>query len=197
MGWQLHAIAAFSGHRHTETTLQYIHLSGPDVADKLAAGMQYIHALARFDAGRPGGSRRVSAPASSRAVAAGSTGGVRRLPPPRLRVVVRAEEAAAIVELGVSNLRRLKTSDSTAPGWRAITKLLRTPHRRRAMLDLVAWLLTRCARSGGGTYWEWTVDEWVGLLRRTQVEFRAAAPGCARIASQSSACGYSVPIERL
>jgi hypothetical protein len=109
---------------------------------------------------------------------------------PRLRVVVRTEEAAAIVELGVTNLRRLKTGDPAAPGWRAITRLLRpldavnaaldsppTPHRRRAMLDVVAWLLTRCAQPGGGTYWDWTADDWVNLLGSTQVEFRAGAPG--------------------
>jgi hypothetical protein len=108
---------------------------------------------------------------------------------PRLRVVVRAEEAAAIAELGVPNLRRLKISDPAMPGWRAIARLVRpleavnagldsppTPHRRRAMLDVVAWLLTRCAQPGVGTYWDWTVDEWVALLGRTQVEFRAAAP---------------------
>jgi integrase/recombinase XerD len=44
MGWELHAIATFAGHRHTDSTLQYIHLSGRDLADKLAAGMQHIHA---------------------------------------------------------------------------------------------------------------------------------------------------------
>ena len=44
MGWEIHAIATFAGHRHTDSTLQYIHLSGRDLADKLAAGMQHIHA---------------------------------------------------------------------------------------------------------------------------------------------------------
>jgi integrase len=44
MGWELHAIAAFAGHRATETTLTYIHLSGRDLADKLARGMEQIHA---------------------------------------------------------------------------------------------------------------------------------------------------------
>lgn len=89
----------------------------------------------------------------------------------------------------MSNLRRLKTSDPVVPGWRAITRLVRpleavnagldsppTPHRRRAMLDVVAWLLTRCAQPGVGTYWDWTADVWVDMIGRTQVEFRAAAP---------------------
>ncbi len=43
-GWELHEIATFAGHRHTDTTLQYIHLSGRDLADKLARGMRQLHA---------------------------------------------------------------------------------------------------------------------------------------------------------
>lgn len=43
-GWDLHEIAQFAGHRHTQTTLQYIHLSGRDLAAKLAHGMTEIHA---------------------------------------------------------------------------------------------------------------------------------------------------------
>ena len=44
MGWELHAIAAFAGHRSTESTLRYIHLSGRDLADKLSRRMDQIHA---------------------------------------------------------------------------------------------------------------------------------------------------------
>lgn len=44
MGWEVHAIATFAGHRHTDSTLQYIHLSGRDLADKLSRGMEHIHA---------------------------------------------------------------------------------------------------------------------------------------------------------
>jgi site-specific recombinase XerD len=44
MGWELHAIATFAGHRHTDSTLAYIHLSGRDLADKLGRGMDHIHA---------------------------------------------------------------------------------------------------------------------------------------------------------
>jgi site-specific recombinase XerD len=44
MGWELHAIATFAGHRHADSTLAYIHLSGRDLADKLARGMEHIHA---------------------------------------------------------------------------------------------------------------------------------------------------------
>ncbi|WP_307846535.1 site-specific integrase [Rhodococcus sp. CX] len=44
MGWELHTIATFAGHRHTHSTLRYIHLSGRDLADKLGRGMDHIHA---------------------------------------------------------------------------------------------------------------------------------------------------------
>ncbi len=44
MGWELHAIATFAGHRSTESTLTYIHLSGRDLSDKLNQGMRQIHA---------------------------------------------------------------------------------------------------------------------------------------------------------
>lgn len=36
-GWELHEIAVFAGHRNISTTLIYIHLSGRELADKLAA----------------------------------------------------------------------------------------------------------------------------------------------------------------
>lgn len=44
-GWDIHEIARFAGHRNPATTQQYIHLSGRDLARKLAQGMAQIHAL--------------------------------------------------------------------------------------------------------------------------------------------------------
>jgi integrase len=44
MGWELHAIATFAGHRSTDSTLIYVHLSGRDLAAKLSTGMAHIHA---------------------------------------------------------------------------------------------------------------------------------------------------------
>jgi integrase len=103
-------------------------------------------------------------------------------------VAVRPEEARAITELGVRNLRRLQYHDPSAPGWRVIGRLLRpleavnagldsppTPHRRRAMLDVVAVLLVRSAELDR-TFWGWTTPEWVHLLGRDQAEFRRHAP---------------------
>jgi integrase/recombinase XerD len=43
MGWELHEIATFAGHRNTTSTLAYIHLSGRDLADKLNRGMEQLH----------------------------------------------------------------------------------------------------------------------------------------------------------
>ena len=43
MGWELHAIATFAGHRSTDSTLRYIHLSGRDLSNKLNRGMAEIH----------------------------------------------------------------------------------------------------------------------------------------------------------
>jgi integrase/recombinase XerD len=43
-GWDIHEIAAFAGHRSLACTLLYIHLSGRELASKLAEGMSQIHA---------------------------------------------------------------------------------------------------------------------------------------------------------
>lgn len=43
-GWDLHEIAQFAGHSNPETTQQYIHLSGRDLAQRLSQGMAQIHA---------------------------------------------------------------------------------------------------------------------------------------------------------
>ena len=45
-GWDVHEIATFAGHRSIQTTLGYIHLSGRELADKLA------RTLAEVDAAR-------------------------------------------------------------------------------------------------------------------------------------------------
>jgi integrase len=42
--WDIHEIATFAGHRSIQTTLLYIHLSGRELAAKLARGMAEIHA---------------------------------------------------------------------------------------------------------------------------------------------------------
>jgi integrase len=42
-GWEIHQIASFAGHRSTDTTQRYIHLSGRDLAARLESGMTQIH----------------------------------------------------------------------------------------------------------------------------------------------------------
>jgi site-specific recombinase XerD len=42
--WDIHEIATFAGHRNIQTTILYIHLSGRELASKLARGMAEIHA---------------------------------------------------------------------------------------------------------------------------------------------------------
>ena len=44
MGWELHAIATFAGHRSTESTLTYIHLSGRELSAKLNRSIMHLHA---------------------------------------------------------------------------------------------------------------------------------------------------------
>lgn len=44
MGWELHAIATFAGHRSTESTMSYIHLSGRDLSDRFRRSVSQIHA---------------------------------------------------------------------------------------------------------------------------------------------------------
>lgn len=43
-GWDIHEIARFAGHKNTDTTLQYIHLSARDLAEKIERGMAQMHA---------------------------------------------------------------------------------------------------------------------------------------------------------
>src|SRR5919108_2666758 len=43
-GWDIHEIAAFAGHRSTQTTLLYIHLSGRELAAKLQRSLDAVHA---------------------------------------------------------------------------------------------------------------------------------------------------------
>ena len=43
-GWEIAQIASFAGHRSTDTTQRYIHLSGRDLAARLESGMTQIHA---------------------------------------------------------------------------------------------------------------------------------------------------------
>lgn len=95
---------------------------------------------------------------------------------------VRAKESRAIGKRGIRNLRRLQYHDPTAPGWRVTARGGQcrvvsppTAHRRRAVDDAIAVLLTRYAELGQ-TFWGWSTEEWIHLLGRDQTEFRQNAP---------------------
>jgi site-specific recombinase XerD len=42
-GWEIHELATFAGHRSVQSTFQYVHLSGRELAAKLHHGMAEIH----------------------------------------------------------------------------------------------------------------------------------------------------------
>jgi site-specific recombinase XerD len=42
-GWDLHEIARLAGHQNLETTQQYVHLSGRDLADRYSKTMKHLH----------------------------------------------------------------------------------------------------------------------------------------------------------
>jgi integrase len=42
-GWDIHEIALFAGHRSIQSSLQYLHLSGRELGDKIERGMAAIH----------------------------------------------------------------------------------------------------------------------------------------------------------
>ena len=39
-GWRLHEIATYAGHRNPQTTMTYLHLSGADLAQRIARTVQ-------------------------------------------------------------------------------------------------------------------------------------------------------------
>ena len=126
MGWELHAIATFAGHRSTETTLIYVHLSGRELAEKLAR---------TWTKSTPGGWRCWPASASRRPVAddhselaaVGSAVpstwawplNVNRLK--RRRDRLSGAESDALQALGFDVLRLDR--DRGHPGWQAIRRL--------------------------------------------------------------------------
>ena len=52
-GWDLHEIARFAGHRNVAVTQQYIHISGRDLAEKLAGGMAQMQRWRTEQLARP------------------------------------------------------------------------------------------------------------------------------------------------
>ena len=40
-GWRLHEIATYAGHRNPQTTMTYLHLSGTDLAERIARTVRW------------------------------------------------------------------------------------------------------------------------------------------------------------
>ena len=135
MGWEVHAIATFAGHRSTDSTLRYIHLSGRDLAEKLNASMAQIHAwrvqmltepvMRRRRRGR--GMNAVPSPAGTNAGRARlELLGIEDRGWDRRRELLDGE-AAAIAAIGPAGLRRNRATGiprRTARHWHAISRLV-------------------------------------------------------------------------
>jgi hypothetical protein len=187
MGWELHAIATFAGHRHTDSTMTYIHLSGRDLAEKLSPRHGADPLLARGHAhsirplGR--GDRPVTA---TRIPAASDGGGLAAWTWPLdlagydPRALVTGAEARVLGTLGIEQVRRLGLTPQGAskrlvePLAHARDCLHWTPgtsHQRRFACDAAGLILIRCGELSR-SYWGWSDEDWAGLINRSGAEFR-------------------------
>ncbi len=132
--------------------MRYIHLSGRDLADKLARGMEHIHAWRIRTLTEIGTTVEVSevSTASPNAITAAADRWSWPILPQSYDswALIEAAERQAIETLGAVNLRRLRRRDPAAPGWSTLARLLGpletvnaaldsplTTHRRRAIDD--------------------------------------------------------------
>ena len=184
MGWELHAIATFAGHRSTDSTLRYIHLSGRELSEKLASSMSQIHAwrvsmLTDPACGVPGGVRRDRGgaaggyPPAGRRHGMGVQPGCLRLGPPK-----RADRPGSG---GAGRDRPGRAApqpgprDPAFPAWQALTRLAvpadqaaavlhhdRSDVHLRAGAHATGIILQHCADTGQA-YWAWTSWDWARL----------------------------------
>jgi Phage integrase family len=186
-GWELHAIATFAGHRDPATTLRYVHLSGRELAAKLARGMAQIHDW-HGDAGRDraGGTRMSGALPTTVGEPVPTlldVAGFDRIP------ILSPDERDALASLGWQ-LRRRRSHDLALPQWGMIARLL-TPLNaaRRALRDrpdialhhrsakyAIGLILSRCAEEGAA-YWGWPEEAWVRLIGEDRHAFNRPWPG--------------------
>jgi integrase/recombinase XerD len=192
-GWELHAIASFAGHRNVTTTLQYVHLSGRDLAEKLARGMTHIHTwrthmLAGGDrgAGRSLTMRRTNQQQASPASAHDPSkwqwpidlSGYDRSP------MLSPEEQLTLRTLS-ADLAQGQLPNPTTPAWAALARLIgpledacvslvipSKPAHGRSACQAVALILHGCALSQT-SFWAWDAAGWVALFGPDQRTFRA------------------------
>ena len=176
-GWELHAIATFAGHRDPATTMQYIHLSGRELAGKLARGMAQIHdwRVAMLAGARAGWPRMTT---SATLI---DVSGFDRSP------ALSPDEREALASLGWQ-LRRRRGYDPTLSQWGLIGRLLApldaahvfmhrpdTALHRRSALDAAGLVLSRCAEEDAA-YWGWPEEAWVRLIGQDRHAFARPWP---------------------
>jgi integrase-like protein len=208
MGWELHAIASFVGHRSTESTLKYIHLSGRDLAGKLARSMDHIHAWRAGQLTAIAFPRRACGDAC---VPGGRTAGRAPARPWSLEAVGYDRSAAlttaeqnALEALGWE-LRRWphRWRDPGHGDWPALRRLvlpfatardcLEVPEdndfQRRSAADAVALVLHGCA-ARRMSFWAWDAAAWAEVLGPSRKVFQGRYPGWA----DSSARTYAIAL---
>ena len=186
MGWELHAIATFAGHRSTETTLTYIHLSGRELADKLARGMDQIHAWRVEMLARLGEQETVADDDDGEFAGSAISLGMaaERQPFPAARHDrLSGAESDALQTLGFDLLRLDR--DREHRQWQALQRLTApldealavlhwhpdTVFQRRFARYATAIVLHRCGQLGRD-FWSWSNHDWADLLRPQQLRQR-------------------------
>ena len=192
MGWELHAIATFAGHRSTDSTLRYIHLSGRELSDKLGRGMSQIHAwrinlLTESGTDTDGDAWSASTFEASVGIAIGRRWVM--LDPtghdcsPRLT----DDELNVLLTLGDVGVRRSRArgAEQRKPLWAMLGRLVRPlddalstldhpagARHRRAGLHAAGLVLSHCATTER-SYWGWTSKDWEQLLGPSVEKFLA------------------------
>jgi hypothetical protein len=193
MGWEVHAIATFAGHRSTDSTLRYVHRSGgPGREAELLDGA--CPRLAGLDAHQPSRVRGVGVNAAAAASAEAQQDSDRQacaLSAGRAwdrRRELLDSEADAIAAIGPVGLRRNRAtgiSRRTARHWQALARLTegldaaRAALRhgddatfRRAGAQGAAIILQHCAATGR-SWRAWTDWDWARLCGSSAEEFLA------------------------
>ena len=196
MGWEVHAIATFAGHRShgLDAALYPPVRPGPggeaellDDADPCLAGADAHRPRHRRSRRRRGMNAGLS-PAAEGAGRVPWSSGISDQGWDRSRELLDAE-AAAIAAIGPVSLRRNRATGvprRTARHWHAISRLAvpldaaRDALRhdddvrfRRAGAQAAAIVLQHCADTGR-TYWAWTPWDWAGLCGSGARDFLAA-----------------------
>ena len=208
MGWELHAIASFAGHRSTESTLKYIHLSGRDLADKLQGHGPHSRLAGRaarrrrFPLGGPAVTHASQA-AALQAAAPARPWSLERVGYDRSAALTTAEQNA-LEALGLGNCAvgrtagviPVKATGLRCTGWsfRSLRPGTASRCRRRTISSAARrptpslWcsMVAPVARS----FWAWDAAAWAEVLGPSRKVFQGRYPGWA----DSSARTYAIAL---